>query len=54
MWHSHLNDMEIHETKRFIPKGFELGATLSQPIRSIETTLIAMVPVVQRLDSSVN
>ena len=24
MWHSHLNDMEIPETKRFIPKGFEL------------------------------
>jgi len=21
MWHSHLNDMEIPETKRFIPKG---------------------------------
>ena len=29
MWHSHLNDMEISETKRFIPKGFELGITLS-------------------------
>ena len=29
MWHSHLNDMEIPETKRFIPKGFELGTTLS-------------------------
>ena len=28
-WHSHLNDMEIPETKRFIPKGFELGTTLS-------------------------
>jgi len=27
MWH--LNDMEIPETKRFIPKGFELGKTLS-------------------------
>ena len=27
MWHSHLNDMKIPETKRFIPKGFELGAT---------------------------
>ena len=35
MWHSHLNDMEIPETKRFIPKGFELGTTLSQPNRSI-------------------
>ena len=22
MWHSHLNDMEIPKTKRFIPKGF--------------------------------
>ena len=29
MWHSHLNDMEIPETKRLIPKGFELGTTLS-------------------------
>ena len=29
MWHSHLNDMEIPETKRFIAKGFELGTTLS-------------------------
>ena len=28
MWHSHLNDMEIPETKRFIPKGFELGTTI--------------------------
>ena len=28
MWHSYLNDMEIPETKRFIPKGFELGTTL--------------------------
>ena len=25
MWHSHLNDTEIPETKRYIPKGFELG-----------------------------
>ena len=29
MWHSHLNDVEIPETKRFIPKRFELGTTLS-------------------------
>ena len=29
MWHSHLNDMKIPEKKRFIPKGFELGTTLS-------------------------
>ena len=28
MWNSHLNDMEIPEAKRFIPKGFELGTTL--------------------------
>ena len=28
MWHSHLNDMEIPETKRFIPTG-SLGTTLS-------------------------
>ena len=27
--------MEIPETKRFIPKGFELGTTLSQPNWSI-------------------
>ena len=23
MWHSHLNEMEILKTKRFIPKGLE-------------------------------
>ena len=28
MWNSHLNDMEIPQTKSFIPKGFELGTTL--------------------------
>ena len=28
-WHSHLNYMEIPGTKRFIPKGFELGTTLT-------------------------
>ena len=28
-WHLLLNDMEIPETKRFIPKGFESGTTLS-------------------------
>ena len=33
MWQSHLNDMEIPETKRFIPKGFELGTTLGPFIR---------------------
>ena len=38
MYHSHLNDMEIPGTKRFIPKGFEMGATLSYPIRAIEQT----------------
>ena len=27
--------MEIPETKRFIPKRFELGTTLSKPNRSI-------------------
>ena len=36
MLHSHLNDMEIPETKRFIPKGFELGTTFSQPNRSVK------------------
>ena len=30
LWHSHLNDMQIPETKRFYtPKEFELGTTLS-------------------------
>ena len=24
MWHSHLNDMEIRETKRFNPKGYNI------------------------------
>ena len=37
MRHSHLNDMEIPETKRFIPKGFELGTTLSWLIGSIKS-----------------
>ena len=32
--------MEIPETKRFIPKGFELGTTLSQPNRSITSTAL--------------
>ena len=35
MWHSHLNDMEIPETRRFILKGLELSTTLSKPNRSI-------------------
>ena len=34
MQHSHLNKKEILGTKRFIPKGFELGTTLSLPNRS--------------------
>ena len=29
IWHSHLNEMEIPETKRVTPNGFELGTTLS-------------------------
>ena len=29
MLNSHLKDVEIPETKRFIPKRFELGTTLS-------------------------
>ena len=33
----HLNAIEIPETKCFIPKGFELGTTLSWPIWSIRT-----------------
>ena len=32
--------MEISETKRFIPKGFELGTTLSQPNMSITSTTL--------------
>ena len=32
--------MKIPETKRFIPKGFELGTTLSQPNRSITSTAL--------------
>ena len=35
MWPSHLNDVKIPETKRFIPKGFELGTALSWLNRSI-------------------
>ena len=35
IWHSHLNDIEIPETKRFIPKGFELVTTLSKPNRPV-------------------
>ena len=35
MQHSHLNHTEIFGTKGFIPKEFELGATLSSPNRSI-------------------
>ena len=37
MLHSQLNDIEISETKRFIPKAFELGTTLTQPNRSISS-----------------
>ena len=29
MLHPHLDDMEIPETKRFIPKEFELATTFS-------------------------
>ena len=43
MWHSHLNDMEIPETKRFIPKGSELGTTLSWPNRSISVQIKPLV-----------
>ena len=32
--------MEIPKSKRFIPKGFELGATLSQPNMSITSTAL--------------
>ena len=35
MRRSHLNAMEILETKRIIPKGFELGIPLSLPIWSM-------------------
>ena len=36
----HLNDMKIPETKRFIPKGFELGTTLSYPNISMITPTV--------------
>ena len=29
MWHSHLNDVHIPETKTFYSQRFELGTTLS-------------------------
>ena len=32
--------MEIPKSKRFIPKGFELGTTLSWPNRSITSTAL--------------
>ena len=38
--------MEIPETKRFIPRGFELGTTLSYPNRSIKKLLD---PLLQKL-----
>ena len=40
--HSHLNDMEILGTNRFIPEGFELGTTLSKPNRSIQSPSTAL------------
>ena len=43
MWHSHLNDMKIPETKRFIPKGFELGTTLSEGVFTWENASPARV-----------
>ena len=44
MLHLHLNDMEIPETKRFIPKGFELVQHLVSQIglfgeRQVRSTL---------------
>ena len=51
--HSHLNDMEIPGTKRFIPKGFELDARLSSSIWSIRSfiteTLTALHMIIIRL-----
>ena len=35
MHYSHFNNMETPRTKRFIPKEFELGTTLSKPNGSI-------------------
>ena len=32
--------MDIPKSKRFIPKGFELGTTLSQPNMSITSTAL--------------
>ena len=50
MWHSRLNDTEIPETKRFIARGFELGATLSWPhwsiaIKSYKSYFLTMIRV---------
>ena len=43
MLHSNLNEMEIPKTKSVIPKGFELGTTLSLPIRSILSSFIKLL-----------
>ena len=49
--HSYLNDMEIPGTKRFIPEGFELGTTLSKPIRSIHMSVELITIKTSHLDS---
>ena len=37
MWHSHLNDTEIPETKRFIPKGYNIElADEVYPLHKVE------------------
>ena len=41
--------MEIPETKSFIPKGFELGTTLSQPNRSIPYGLFLVLTILENL-----
>ena len=41
--------MEILGTKRFIPKGFELGSTLSQPSRSIADFRIIQIETCHQL-----
>ena len=41
--------MEIPETKSSIPKGFELGTTLSQPNRSIPYGLFLVLTILENL-----
>ena len=46
---SHLNDMEILGTNRFIPKGFELGTRVSRIGESLLTSLFTFLLISIRL-----